>query len=354
VKICLLTKRFYTGKDLIEDRYGRLYHLPKSWSERGADVDVVALDYRTQSAEQIKEGRLTLRSFPSNGLSLGDAKQLIEWDDYDVLIVSGHLNLARMALSIAKKHRLPCIFDLYDYYPAFLGTFHSVGAVYMRHLLRSFDGAMVVSRALEEWCRSSNKAICRIPNGVDAEVFRRVSQAEARQALSIDANVPVFGLFGSLSKDLGGREVLAAFAKFRERHPNAQLLVGGAGSSSVEGVLGARSLGMLKQVDLSRWASACDCLLIPYRDSLQVRYSQSARMAEYLAIKKPIVVTRTGDAQSWFPADYSGWCDPSDSDSMCRAMVAQIERPELVPFPDLLQWQRLGEKSYDWIKSFCP
>jgi glycosyltransferase involved in cell wall biosynthesis len=349
MKIGVLTKRYYTGKDLLKDRYGRLYHLPKAWAELGAEVDVIALDYRRGIPEEVTEGRLRLRSIPSSGFRLGQLEHEIRWDHYDVLVASGHLNLGRMVRSIAHKNQIPCLFDLYDYYPAFLGAFHRIGAIYMSHLLRAFNGIMVVSSALEAFCRSPNGAICRIPNGVDRHLFQQIPQAQAREELSIEANIPIFGLFGSISDDLGRLEVLEAFRDFRKQSPNAQLLVGGTGSSFFEGIEGARSLGMLHQSDLPRWASACDCLLIPYRQSLQVRYSQSARLAEYLALGKPIVVTRTGDAESWFPANYSGWCEPADSRSMLRAMISQIENAEILPFPEHLAWGALGKTSSDFI-----
>ena len=351
MKIGILTKRYYTNKDLIKDRYGRLYHLPKQWVGLGAEVDVLALDYRNKASSEVVEGRLRLHSIPSNGFQLSSFEDTVLWGEYDVLVASGHLNLGWMVLSLAKKYRIPCVFDVYDYYPAFLGALHPIGVWLMRRMIGRFDGAMVVSAALDEFCRSSNEKICRIPNGVDVNRFQAVPQVRAREALSLETKIPIFGLFGSISDDLGRLEVLAAFRAFRRKYPEAQLVVGGDGSVFFNGVEGARSLGMLSHSELPVWASACDCLLIPYRKSLQVRYSQSARLAEYLALGKPIVVTRTGDAETWFPVDYAGWCEPSDHYSMACAMLAQYEQRASVAFPSRLRWENLGKASFEFIQS---
>lgn len=353
MRICLLGKRYYTGKDLIHDRYGRLYHLPRSWAALGADVDVIALDYRNKRAETLEEGRLKIRSIPSNGFGLGAAACEIDWESYDLIVASGHLNIARLAQRISKKHHIPWVFDLYDFYPAFMGKLSVIAAAYMQRLVRSCAGVMVVSENLERRCSDANQRIARIPNGVDRGSFTSIPRELARETLSIDPDIPVFGLFGSLSENLGAADVLNAFKRFRIDRPDAQLLVAGSGSSLLSGVEGVRDYGMLDQAELPLHASACDCLLIPYRDSLQVRYSQSARLAEYLSIGRPIVVTRTGDAETWFPADYAGWCAPSDPESMAQAMLRQIELKSEQPLPFELTWDALGERSYRFLQEVC-
>ncbi|NBB81267.1 MAG: glycosyltransferase [Verrucomicrobia bacterium] len=351
MKICLLAKRFYTGKDLIKDRYGRLYHLPKYWSEQGAEVDVIALDYRDKKIERVRESDcLTFSSYPSNGFSLGKAAHDIRWQDYDVIVASGHINLARLALLIGKTYHLRSVFDVYDFYPAFMGPLRYFFDYYMRWLLPKFDGVMVVSRALEDWCAQFSRSVCRVPNGVDRDVFESLPMLQSREQLGLDPKAYIFGIFGSLSKELGGSEVLEAFSRFRSQRPSSQLIAGGTGSRFVEGVDGARSLGMLAQSGLKYWASACDCLLIPYRESIRVKYLQSARLAEYLSIGRPIVVTRTGDAATWLPSNYAGWCEPNDAASMFDAMLLQEQKKECVPFPSNLLWEELGVQSFIFIE----
>jgi glycosyltransferase involved in cell wall biosynthesis len=112
-------------------------------------------------------------------------------------------------------------------------------------------------------------------------------------------------------------------------------------------------LGKLPQDELIEWASCCDLLLVPYRNSLQVSYSQSARLAEYLALQRPIVATLVGDVKTWFPENYPGFCEPQDAQALKAAIVRQLAQKEQIPFPDQLNWTTLGRKSYSYLEQFC-
>lgn len=50
MNIHLLCKRYYTNKDLLNDRFGRLYHLPVQLARLGAEVSVTAIDNGIQSS----------------------------------------------------------------------------------------------------------------------------------------------------------------------------------------------------------------------------------------------------------------------------------------------------------------
>lgn len=350
MRICLLTKRYYTGKDLISDRYGRLYHLPREWVNQGAEVDVLALDYRGKEAAVHKEDGLKLCSVPSRFWDLSAVNAALEGRHYDVIVASGHLNIGHQALILGKRLGLPVVFDVYDFYPAFHPIVHPLLGIYFRWLLPQFHGAMVVSQKLESWCCAHQARLCRIPNGVHPGVFAPIDREIARKRCGFKAAGPVLGLFGSLSKNLGACEVANSFAELRKAYPEAELLLAGSGGERIAKTPGVRYLGMLGQDELTPWASCCDVLLIPYRNSLQVRYSQSARLAEYLALQRPIVVTRVGDAETWFPQGYRGLCEAADASSMLAAMIRQIQSPEVLPLNSELEWDSLGLKSLRFLK----
>lgn len=353
MKICLITKRYYTAKDLFKDRYGRMYHLPKSWNELGAQVVVLALDYCGNEELFRQEGGLTLRSVPSRIWGGSGLSSALSLDRPDVVIASGHLNIAAMGLNYARRMGVPFLMDVYDFYPAFHRPIRYPLELYLRWVLHHADGAMVVSSALKEWCSRMSLKVKRIPNGVDRSVFVPRSDACEGSAVSGEKGGLRLGLFGSLSVDLGEIEVMAAFKEFRQLYPGAEMIVAGCGGSRLSTVPGVRHLGMLSQHELVDWASSCDCLLVPYRNSLQVKFSQSARLAEYLSLRRPIVATRVGDALNWLPTEFSGFCEPEDSNSMLGAILRQCETPEIVEFPESLNWGDLGEASYRFIRQFA-
>ena len=49
-RILFLAKRHYMGKDVLADRYGRLFHLPQELARRGHAVRCVLSDYRGRGA----------------------------------------------------------------------------------------------------------------------------------------------------------------------------------------------------------------------------------------------------------------------------------------------------------------
>jgi hypothetical protein len=149
MKIALLSKRYYTGKDLLEDCYGRLYHLPKQWVAQGAEVDVIALDYRGKEPAFCQEQGLQLRSVPSRFFDLSTVIAATTDRSYDVIVASGHLNIGHQALLLGKRLGLPVVFDVYDFYPAFHPMVRPLLTAYFRWLLPRFDGAIAISQKLK-------------------------------------------------------------------------------------------------------------------------------------------------------------------------------------------------------------
>ena len=60
--ILILCKRQYTGKDLLNDRYGRLFELPVALADLGHTVSVVTTSYRKRGAEQYVDRGVRWRS----------------------------------------------------------------------------------------------------------------------------------------------------------------------------------------------------------------------------------------------------------------------------------------------------
>jgi len=53
MKIAFLCKRRYMDKDVVADRYGRLYEIPYQLSRLGHTVEAFCLDYQKGGAEQV-------------------------------------------------------------------------------------------------------------------------------------------------------------------------------------------------------------------------------------------------------------------------------------------------------------
>ncbi|MCU0974490.1 MAG: hypothetical protein MUF80_11140, partial [Burkholderiales bacterium] len=65
MRVFFLAKRYYTNKDLLEDRFGRLFHLPVQLAAQGANVAVTAMDYRNPEPYQMHAEGVSFRTAPA-------------------------------------------------------------------------------------------------------------------------------------------------------------------------------------------------------------------------------------------------------------------------------------------------
>lgn len=169
---------------------------------------------------------------------------------------------------------------------------------------------VVVSSTLLQQVRreAPRSVVLRLPALVDTERFRYspVGATRARQRLSLGTS-PVIGYFGSFRKIEGVRVLLEAVARLRQVVGNLRLVIGGRELKSplhddVQGIasrLGlsdvVQFLGNLGTDDLLEAMSACDLLVIPKLDHEANSIGFPQKLAEYLAMARPVIVTRVGD-----------------------------------------------------------
>ena len=55
MKILVLTKRQYMGKDLLDDRFGRFREIPLELARFGHQVLGICLSYRTKEEDQVED-----------------------------------------------------------------------------------------------------------------------------------------------------------------------------------------------------------------------------------------------------------------------------------------------------------
>jgi glycosyltransferase involved in cell wall biosynthesis len=134
-------------------------------------------------------------------------------------------------------------------------------------------------------------------NGVDLDRFSAMDSSTMRQELGI-AGGPVLLTVGNLHEHKGQRLVLDAFALFRRRHSQAQLLVVGEGPDAAQLRSQASALGLVDAVrfvgtvpnqDLARWYSAADVLVLA-----SSREGWPNVLLEAMACGTPVVASDVG------------------------------------------------------------
>lgn len=348
MRILFLGKRYYTRKDLLKDRFGRLFHLPRVLVKCGHQVEVVALDYWTHEFSEKREGNLLLRSEPSRtgGLFIPKGKLLVPGGETpDLIIGTGHLHIAAHALRLAHGLGTPFVFEAYDYYPAFLPkAFSFFSAKWFRYLCRQANGCIAVSHELGRLMSQANPETLVVENGFEPAVFKKISRSSGVAAFKLDPGKRFVCFIGSATESLGFGDFLKAVNMVRRTIPEVLGIHAGFMDQRFRQTKECTSLGPIQQTAVSTLLSSCDCGVVPYRETPQVRYSNSCKLVEYLAVGLPVVATRTGDNVRILGENHPGLIPAANPGVLAEAILKQLQHPYIAPYPLDWTWDRLGSK----------
>lgn len=348
MKILFVAKRYYTNKDLVDDRFGRLFHLPMSLARAGHEVCVVAIDYKTFKYEQLNIDGLDLISLPSRsrGLTLPtkELSKLPVAASPDLVIGSGHIHIARTALKHAGTTGAKFILEAYDYYPAFLpALLQSMGKRCFNSICGKADACVSASDRLAKLMAQFNGQVQVIENGFDPDVFRKRDRTESLARLELDENRQYVCFIGSASATLGYDDFVAALKDLRKSNPNIIGLHAGVFNTGPVASEDVIHLGLCSQDRVVDVLSGSSCGVVPYRESLQVAYSNSCKLVEYMATGLPVVATRSGDNERVLGEGGGKLVDSSSPTQLGQAIVSQLEDPIVPHYPERWKWSSLGD-----------
>lgn len=356
MNIHLLCKRYYTNKDLLNDRFGRLYHLPVQLARLGAKVSVTAIDYRNrQSATLHSSGVIfdtapaTLRQLPGLVFTL---YRTIQASQSDILIASGDSHIGYIGWRIARRLGIRYFFDVYDDYTVFPGNripsmkrmFHSA--------VKHADGVLCASTPLQHKLSELNRQTLLIENGVDRTLFTPGDPALARQTLGLEDTIPLVGYFGSITPTRGPL-LIAACRTVRQAIPTLRLVLAGRVTGVAITEPWIDYLGELPQASVSTLIGACNVVTVPYASDAFNSMAGPCKIAEYLACHKPVVATRVSGHEQIFKTAPESLCEP-DAEAMASALRRQLQSPVLEPFPESMDWEHIGRVVHSTLVDLMP
>jgi len=212
------------------------------------------------------------------------------------------------------------------------------------HLLVSphLDLNFAISTGIEEYLRRRVPQVPRVRVGapIDTHKFqpREKEAAAFRQKYGLQG-VPVIGYFGSVWAVKGLKVLLEAAHKLLGSGKPFKLLITGnaARNALLIGLINDLGLkdkvvltGFLASDDLISAMSVPDILVEPKIDHDENRASFPQKLAEYLAMGKPIVASAIGDIPRFLhDRENALLCRPGDPDSLAAALIKLIEDPGL-------------------------
>jgi glycosyltransferase involved in cell wall biosynthesis len=307
MRIAYLCKRHYMGKDVILDRYARLYEIPFQLARLGHSVEGFCLDYRGRTAEgswshDASPGRLTWhsqplrRAIPSYPWSL--LRQLRAFAPDLVVAASDIPHVALGAWLATRLHR-PFVADLYDNFEGF-GQARIPGFVpSLRRAIRRADLVVTTSEPLRQMVidqHPANGNVVAMPSTIDGSVFPPGDKAASRVALGLPADALLIGTAGGLYRDKGIGALYDAWPLIADAIPNAHLVLAGPHEPETPLPQGPRvhALGALSHARVADLFRALDVGVICILDTPFGRYCFPQKAYEMLACRLPVVAAHIG------------------------------------------------------------
>ncbi len=344
MRILCLFKRRYMRKDVIVDRYGRLYELPLALARRGHEMLVICLNYRGvapsfEAADARSDGRLRWQSCDLGALLLPGLLHyrrtvLAALAEFTPDLILGGSDSAHVVMTrhFARCASLPYALDLFDNYASFgLSRLPGLRGAYGRALAAA-DAVTCVSEPLRAMVVSAyapRGTVTTLESTINRDLFYPRDRANARQRLGLPLAARLIGTAGALDATRGIATLYRAYAQLRARHDNLHLVLAGSrdGAEALPDTAGVIHLGELAHERIADLFSALDVAVICMRDTAFGRYAFPQKAYEIIACGTPVVAARVGALTSLLAAHANSLYDADDVASLIQCLEAQLATP---------------------------
>ena len=361
MRILVLSKRQYTGKDLLDDRYGRLYEIPAALAACGHEVVGVALSYRRRPFGWYRwDDQPGLTWFAINALPGGlwryprRLAEIVATLRPEIIWACSDAFHAIAGATFSRVTGIPLVIDLYDNFESFAATrLLGVGPLF-RAACRRAVGLTVVSLMLHDYVISAYKVktpVVTIGNGVRKELFYPRNQREMRLKLGLPVNARLIGTAGAISADRGIAVLFDAFFKLAADNPLLYLAFAGHRDATPSRYHHPRILdfGVLSYESIPEFYSALDVAVICNRDSLFGRYCFPQKLYEIIACHTPLVAAEVGDVRKLLIDHPDSLYQPGNAGDLAEKINKQLDRRCLINRTPLT-WMELSHKLEDFLR----
>lgn len=342
MKILLLSKRQYTGKDLLHDKYGRLFEIPKELAQLGHEVTGVCLSYRQRNEGQIYGPEIDGSRVNWYSWNLGKIflpgiihyiwklNKIIEEFKPDSILASSDAIHIIIGQICSKLYKVPLIVDLYDNYESFRLTRIPGVKQLFRSAVANADGVVCVSRKLLEYARlnySPKGRVVVVENGIPDNIFKKLDKTECRAKFELPIDGKIIGTAGALAKNRGIDLLFEVFRTLSTSEDNLYLALAGPIGRGVDlpSMKKVYYMGELAHKQVPEFLNCLDVAVVCNRLTPFGEYCYPQKIAEILACKIPVVAANTSDMEFLFVEDQESIYLPGDFDSLKRAILEKLE-----------------------------
>ncbi len=367
MRIAFLCKRQYMDKDVILDRYARLYEIPHQLARLGHSVKGYCLDYHSESdGEWSHEGAPGSLNWESRSLGSLKLPRLIAYPvqllkrlrafQPDVIIGASDIPHVALAARLSRQLGKPCVVDLYDNFEGF-GQARIPGFVAaLRWATRQAGLVTTTSEPLRQLVLEQYKAqgmVISMPSSVDLNIFNRNGEKSAlRKQLGLPLEARLIGTAGGLYPDKGVEPIYRAWLYLAERHPDLHLILAGPYRPDYPPPNGERIhyLGSLPHAHIADLFRALDVGIISILDTPFGRYCFPQKAYEMLACGLPVAAAKVGAMTELFKETPQALFSPDNPGELAAAVLNQLNAPKAPQVP-IKGWSELISEIEPCIKS---
>lgn len=345
MRIAFLCKRRYMNKDVVLDRYARLYEIPRQLALLGHDVLGLCLSYYPAEGIDVvdthSDGRLRWVAPETGKLRLPDIiayphRTLALLQDFKPDIVIGASDAPHTALArwLARKLDVPYAIDLYDNFESFSLSRIPGLIPAMRRAVRDAAWVTTTSKLLRDYVVSDYHArgdVLPMPSTIDKTIFYPRDRKTSRAALGLPFDARLIGTAGGLYRDKGIATLYNAWDALRDRYPNLHLVLAGPYEPALPPPKGPRVhyLGAIPHTRVAELFCALDVGVICIEDTPFGRYCFPQKAYEMLACGLPVVAADVGAMRDLFADTTQTLFAAGDVAGLVDQLQKQLTSPEL-------------------------
>jgi len=362
MRILVMTKRQYTGRDLLDDRFGRLFEIPENLRALGHEVRGLACSYRQRPEGITQPGCVTWRSFNATPLGSGmlrhlrEIRQEISFFRPDVVWASSDMWHAIACGRICRAMGIPHVLDLYDNYESFLLSKIPGIRHYFRKACRTANGITSISAPLSSYLEHGygipGNRILTLGNATNPDEFFPTDREAARQKLGLKVDGYLIGTAGALGRSRGTAVLLRALPLIRQRLPGLQLVLAGPHDNSLPlaSAQGVRYLGVLPPASVAAFYNAMDVSVICNRPSSFGSYCYPQKLNEILACATRLLAANVGVLGEQLVDQPAHLFSPDDEADLTDKLCDLIARPCNPPM-QTVYWRQRAEELSEFLGS---
>ena len=351
MRILVLTKRQYMGKDLIDDRFGRFRELPLELARLGHEVHGIALSYGRRPEGTFPDKEDSFNSgviWNSVNLMNGCLPQIERYTKRalqisrefspNIIWACSDAYHAIFGTWLAKHVASRCVIDLYDNFEAFKASQLPCVLPLFRRGVKAADGVSTFSCKLADHITRNytrSKPTTVIENGVRPDLFYPRDRTECRHRLGLPKGVKIIGTAGALDRSRGIEALFESFERLSAEISDIHLALAGPRPRGFRIPSGARIHDFKELVhdDVPLFVSSLDVAVVCYRRSSQGEYSFPQKAYEIIGCRVPLVAAAVG-SMSDLLRDYPECLyEPEDSVNLANAIQRQLHTKTIIETP---------------------